>query len=152
MKHDGRPPHDVSRETPTIVDIGSGVGLPGIPMAIALPWCEVMLVDRSERRTHLARRAVRILGLDNVAVRTTDAERLAGSFDVVAFRASLPLPAAGEVFAAVATGDGLGLLAVSRLSAQPSVGSPPTGVAYELSSEHPEVLDSPFWLLRMRRT
>ncbi len=52
----------------SVLDAGSGVGLPGIPLAIFLPDSEVTLLDRSGRRVRLARRAVRILGLDNVRV------------------------------------------------------------------------------------
>lgn len=58
------------RETPpsTVLDLGSGVGLPGIPLAIIWPESRVTLLDRAGRRVQLARRAVRILGLDGVAV------------------------------------------------------------------------------------
>jgi 16S rRNA (guanine527-N7)-methyltransferase len=52
----------------SLLDVGSGVGLPGLPLAIAWPECEITLLDRSTRRADLARRAVRILGLTNVRV------------------------------------------------------------------------------------
>ncbi len=55
----------------TILDIGAGVGLPGLPLAIAWPSSEVTLLERSVRRADLARRAVRLLSLNNVAVTTT---------------------------------------------------------------------------------
>ena len=58
-----------------IVDVGSGVGLPGIPLAIALPRLAFTLLDRSERRCDLADRAIRVLRLDNVEVLQGDAER-----------------------------------------------------------------------------
>lgn len=51
-----------------LVDVGSGAGLPGIPLAVLWPGCSVRLVERSGRRARLLRRAVRILGLDNVSV------------------------------------------------------------------------------------
>jgi hypothetical protein len=63
------------RHVSAIVDIGSGVGLPGIPLAIMHPTVAVTLVDRSGRRSDLARRAVRVLGLDNVEVMQADVER-----------------------------------------------------------------------------
>lgn len=135
-----------------VADIGSGVGLPGIPLAIACPTWQVTLVDRSDRRTHLSRRAVRVLGLSNVEVLTADVHRLEGSFDLVVFRASLPIPQAYQAFTGIAGPDGIGLLGVSRRRESPGVPTPPEGVAYELSSEGSEVLDSPFWLLRMRHT
>jgi 16S rRNA (guanine527-N7)-methyltransferase len=55
-----------------VVDVGTGVGLPGIPLAIIAPHRSFVLVDRSARRADLVRRAVRILGLDNVEVRRAD--------------------------------------------------------------------------------
>lgn len=51
-----------------LVDLGSGVGLPGIPLAILWPASRVTLIDKGGRRTDLARRAVRILALSNVEV------------------------------------------------------------------------------------
>ena len=56
-----------------VVDVGSGVGLPGIPLAIALPQVQFSLLDRSERRCDLANRAIRILNLSNVEVIHGDA-------------------------------------------------------------------------------
>ena len=52
----------------TAGDLGSGVGLPGIPLAILWPDTRWTLIDRSGRRVELLRRAVRILSLDNVDV------------------------------------------------------------------------------------
>ncbi len=136
----------------SVVDIGTGVGLPGIPMAIAAPWLGFTLVDRSDRRTFLVRRAVRILGLENIEVRTLDAGQLDQRFDAVVFRASLPIPEAAVAFLSLSKPEGTGLLGVSRRETAPEVPPAPDGVAYELTSEWPGVLDSPFWLLRMRRT
>lgn len=63
----------LTAQTPaSLLDVGSGVGLPGIPLAILLPDTEVTLLDRSGRRTRLARRAVRVLGLANVRVEQAD--------------------------------------------------------------------------------
>jgi len=44
---------------------------------------------------------------------------------------------------------GVGLFGVSRLPERPEIPRPPDGIAFSLSSEGSEVLDSPFWLLRM---
>lgn len=135
----------------SIVDIGSGVGLPGIPLAIVLPNVAVTLVDRSEKRTGLARRCIRMLGLKNVEVLTTASNQVVGSFDAAVFRASLPVPLAARVFSRIVTDIGAGVVGVSRLDAMPAVPDPDPehGLEYRLTPYGTEVLDSPFWLLRM---
>ena len=49
-----------------IVDLGTGAGLPGIPLAVACPERSFTLIDRSERRIRFVRQAVVELGLTNV--------------------------------------------------------------------------------------
>ena len=54
-------------EPPTsLVDIGSGAGFPGLPVAIVHEQCEVVLVEAKERKHHFQRAAVRQLALANV--------------------------------------------------------------------------------------
>ena len=80
----------IDLEVTSLLDVGSGVGLPGIPLAIALPATDVVLLDRSGRRRRLAQRAVRVLGLDNVTVRQQDIATVEPGWSVVTARASLP--------------------------------------------------------------
>lgn len=63
------------------VDLGSGVGLPGIPLAILWPETEWTLLDRSARRIGLARRAIRVLGLGNVSAVQSGLEQHRGLYD-----------------------------------------------------------------------
>jgi len=49
----------------SIADLGSGAGVPGLPLALARPDCEVWLVEARERRHHFQRAAIRELGLVN---------------------------------------------------------------------------------------
>ncbi|MCH2172597.1 class I SAM-dependent methyltransferase [Myxococcota bacterium] len=49
-----------------IVDLGSGAGFPGLPLAILRPGCEFTLLESRERRHHFQRAAVRHLGVSNV--------------------------------------------------------------------------------------
>ncbi len=71
-----------------IADIGSGAGLPGIPMAIAAPDCQLTLVEPMERRSNWLTSAVAELGLTNVEVVRSRAEDLQRTdFDVATARA-----------------------------------------------------------------
>jgi 16S rRNA (guanine527-N7)-methyltransferase len=77
----------------TLVDLGSGAGLPGIVLALLLPDVDVMLLERMERRVAFLEECVRALGLANARVRGARAEDLAGSVlaDVVTARAVAPM-------------------------------------------------------------
>jgi 16S rRNA (guanine527-N7)-methyltransferase len=77
---------------PSIADVGSGAGLPGIPLAVCLPWARVSLIERMGRRAGFLRNAAAVLGLSNVRVEEADMEKLPeGSFDLVVCRAFKPL-------------------------------------------------------------
>ncbi len=71
-----------------VADIGSGAGLPGIPLAIARPDCHFTLIEPMERRSNWLSAVVAELKLDNVTVLRNRAEEVAGgNFDVVTARA-----------------------------------------------------------------
>ncbi len=134
----------------SVIDVGSGLGLPGIPIAIARPGMHVTLLDRSQRRTDLASRAIRILGIENATATAGDVSAQKGVWDTATFRASLSLDAAAAAFQALTKTSGTGIFGVSRLAEAPRLDDPPPGVSFELRKEADEVLDSPSWLLRMR--
>ena len=73
-----------------VLDVGSGVGLPGIPLAIARPDQEFLLLDRSLRRHDLCRRAVAMVGLDNVEVALGDHSGLVQRYPNLVMRAVVP--------------------------------------------------------------
>jgi 16S rRNA (guanine527-N7)-methyltransferase len=76
----------------TVLDVGSGAGFPGIPLAVALPECSFTLVERMARRVSFLKTCVILLGLERVRVAQCDLAQIGGSFDVVTFRALAPLP------------------------------------------------------------
>jgi len=87
---------DVIPDGATVADIGSGAGLPGIPLAIARPDVQVILIEPLLRRTSFLDEVVADLQLDNVTVIRGRAEekvvrKAAGLVDVVTSRAVAPL-------------------------------------------------------------
>lgn len=79
-------------ENIVLADIGSGAGLPGIPLAAAFPERKFVLVERMTKRVDFLRHCADILQLDNVTVEENQAERLEQRrFDIAVFRAFRPL-------------------------------------------------------------
>ncbi len=70
-----------------LADIGSGAGLPGIVIAVALPETEVVCVESVGKKAAFLRQVVATLRADNVTALHMRAEQLSGRFDVVASRA-----------------------------------------------------------------
>jgi 16S rRNA (guanine527-N7)-methyltransferase len=76
-----------------IADIGSGAGLPGLPLALALPGARVVLVESQRRKCAFLQRAIDALGLSNAEVACARVEELQHpSFDAVTARALASLP------------------------------------------------------------
>ena len=76
----------------SVADVGSGAGLPGIPMAIAQPNAHFTLIEPMERRSNWLQEQVYALGLTNVTVRRARAEEVGEAFDIVTARAVSALP------------------------------------------------------------
>ena len=66
-----------------VLDVGSGSGLPGIPIAILCPLAHVTLCEIRVKRVAFLERAVSRLGLKNVTVHNGDVQRIEGQFDTV---------------------------------------------------------------------
>jgi 16S rRNA (guanine527-N7)-methyltransferase len=90
---------DVVREASRIADLGAGAGLPGLPLAIALPAAAVTLVESNGRKCAFLGRAVEACGLDNVEIAGARAEAWSPGFgrcDLVTARALASLPVVAE--------------------------------------------------------
>jgi 16S rRNA (guanine527-N7)-methyltransferase len=75
-----------------MADAGSGAGLPGIPLAIALPQCNFTLIERMGRRAGFLLNTKAALALSNINIEENELETTRASrFDLITFRAFKPL-------------------------------------------------------------
>ena len=132
-------------ETPVeVLDVGSGVGLPGIPLAVVMPGTRFYLLDRSGRRTGLMKRAVRILDLPNVDVVHADIAVWDRKVGGIVSRGSLSPEQALTNFTRLLKPGGVAVVGGSWASRPEVAGFEPLEVPAT-------VLDQTVWLLIMRR-
>lgn len=133
-----------------LLDVGAGIGLPGIPLAVLWPETAFTLLDRSGKRIDLATRAVRRLRLENLQVRQGDVDEESTGWEGATFRAVFSPERALEVADSVLSPGGLAVVGlrgsgVGALSSRESPGGRPVQ-AVEVP---PTVLDGPVSLLIM---
>jgi len=76
----------------TIMDVGTGGGFPGIPLAILFPECHFLLIDSIGKKIKVATEVAKALGLTNVVCKQERVEEEKQKFDFVVSRAVMPLP------------------------------------------------------------
>jgi 16S rRNA (guanine527-N7)-methyltransferase len=75
-----------------VLDVGTGGGFPGIPLAIFFPNTRFHLVDSIGKKIKVVQEVAESLGLDNVSAEQIRAEQLKGKYDFVVSRAVTKLP------------------------------------------------------------
>ena len=75
-----------------IMDVGTGGGFPGIPLAIMFPETQFFLVDSIAKKISVVEGVARSLGLANVAAQQCRAEKVNGQFDYIVSRAVTAFP------------------------------------------------------------
>lgn len=128
--------HPYVRDVATLADLGSGPGLPGIPLAIAMPELQVTLVESSGKKARFLREAVRTLGLGNARVAESRAEALAepGAYAAITARALATLADILAVGGHLLASDGR-LLAMKGARPDEEIAALPAG--WRLQAVHP---------------
>lgn len=76
----------------TLLDVGTGGGFPGIPLAILFPDCHFVLVDSIGKKIKVVKEVSEALGLKNVEAHHARAEEIKGEFDFIISRAVTQMP------------------------------------------------------------
>jgi 16S rRNA (guanine527-N7)-methyltransferase len=79
-----------AQQTGGVLDVGSGAGFPGIPLAAALPAIPFTLLERMARRVSFLKTCAVLLGLPLLRVVQADFTKAEGDYDVVTLRAVAP--------------------------------------------------------------
>ena len=119
-----------------LADLGTGPGLPGIPLAIARPGLRVTLVESNGKKARFLREAVRTLGLADVRVAESRIEALAepGAYGAITARALATIPLILELGGHLLAPDGR-LLAMKGVHPATELAALPPG--WTLLASHP---------------
>ena len=120
----------------TLADLGTGPGLPGIPLAIATPSLQVTLVESNGKKARFLREAVRQLKLSNVQVAESriEAFRPDATFDAITARALATLPLILQLGGHLPGDDGR-LLAMKGVLPEDEIAALPAG--WRVAAIHP---------------
>jgi 16S rRNA (guanine527-N7)-methyltransferase len=139
---------------PTLADLGTGAGLPGIPLAIAQPDLRVALVESNGKKARFMREVVRSLGLANAEVVESRIEALdrPGAYAAITARALATLPLILELGGALIAPGGV-LLAMKGTCPDEEIAAlPPGWAAREIRPLQVPGLDAERHLVTVGRT
>tara|TARA_B100000676_G_scaffold141916_1_gene140645 strand:- start:807 stop:1475 length:669 start_codon:yes stop_codon:yes gene_type:complete len=138
---------------PEVLDIGSGAGLPGLPLAVARADLEFVLLERGARKARFLERAVRTLELPNVRISAQDAREAEGlgGFATIVARAVTSAPGLW-VLAEPLLAPGGAVLLMSSTRANPVAdGTLMPGVMLERQWVRLPGIETPHEILTMQR-
>lgn len=75
-----------------ILDAGTGGGLPGIPLAIALPSCSFTLVDSTRKKIRVVESIIKDLSIANASAKWSRVENIDPGYNIIVSRAVAPFP------------------------------------------------------------
>lgn len=102
---------DAKSETATVIDLGSGAGFPGLPIAIYAPKAKVTLIEAQNKKATFLKEVIRSIGLKNVTVFVGRGEDFPGKAELVTLRAVERFVSAAKTAAGLLTAGGrLGLM------------------------------------------
>ena len=127
---------DLAARGGALADLGTGPGLPGIPLAIATPGLQVTLVESNGKKARFLREAVRQLKLGNVQVAESRIEAFqpGATFDAITARALATLPLILELGGHLLGADGR-LLAMKGVVPHDEIAALPPG--WGVAAIHP---------------
>ena len=117
-----------------VIDIGSGAGLPGIPIALARPDLTVLLVEPLKRRVDFLHEALTLLNIDGVAVFHGRSQDCKTKAEIVTARAVAPIEKLKSISWHLLKPAG-SLLAIKGMSAQEEAARVPGAQFHELDME-----------------
>lgn len=126
----------IARAGGSLADLGTGAGLPGIPLAIAKPGLRVTLVESNGKKARFMREVARKLALADIEVAESRIEALdrPGDFDAITARALATLPLIIELGGHLLKPDGQ-LLAMKGVYPDAEIAALPSG--WVLAQSHP---------------
>lgn len=123
----------------SLLDVGSGAGIPGIIIALMCPQLKVTCVDAVQKKVAFIQQVVLALGLNNVSALHTRVEALSGTYDLICSRAFASLKDFTDLTRVFLSEGGVWMAMKAKLSSQEQ-----DELSKDLTVFHVEHLEVPF--------